>query len=152
MGNTLFMGGKLIVLGGDFRQLTPVVKRANKQQIIAACMKNSPLWKNVHELHLVKNERMRLENQDFIEWVQRVGDGTEKEYPEIGPNLIKLPKEICSTSTNVQQFIEEIYPDFINRYRDGKYLEKRMIVTPTNEYVREINAQLLAQLPGEEKV
>ena len=37
MDSDLPFGGKVIVLGGDFRQILPVVKRGSHVQIVAAC-------------------------------------------------------------------------------------------------------------------
>uniref|UniRef100_A0A8R1I4Z2 ATP-dependent DNA helicase n=2 Tax=Caenorhabditis japonica TaxID=281687 RepID=A0A8R1I4Z2_CAEJA len=37
-------GGKRIVLGGDFRQILPVIRRGTKTDLINNCIKNSYLW------------------------------------------------------------------------------------------------------------
>jgi len=39
-------GGKIFILGGDFRQILPVVIRGGRTQIVDACIKSSDLWKN----------------------------------------------------------------------------------------------------------
>ena len=52
-------GGKVIVLGGDFRQVLPVVKRASRPQIVEACLKRSLIWKHFQILHLRENMRIR---------------------------------------------------------------------------------------------
>ena len=36
--------GKTVVLGGDFRQVLPVVRRGDKATIMAAAIRNSYLW------------------------------------------------------------------------------------------------------------
>src|SRR4051794_33529424 len=41
-------GGIIVVLGGDFRQILPVVIRGRREQIVNACIKNSDLWKHVN--------------------------------------------------------------------------------------------------------
>jgi ATP-dependent DNA helicase PIF1 len=45
MNNDFPFGGKTIVLGGDFRQVTPVVTHANKTKIIENSIKSGKLWK-----------------------------------------------------------------------------------------------------------
>ena len=52
-------GGKCVILGGDFRQVLPVVKRGNKSQAIAASVRNSPLWCHTTCLQLCSNMRIR---------------------------------------------------------------------------------------------
>ena len=36
--------GKVILLGGDFRQTLPVVKRARPAEVIEVCLKSSYIW------------------------------------------------------------------------------------------------------------
>ena len=40
----LLFGGKVVVLGGDFRQVLPVLLRGTKEEIIEASLVNSYLW------------------------------------------------------------------------------------------------------------
>jgi hypothetical protein len=37
-------GGKSILLGGDFRQILPVIPRGTREEIIHAYFSSSPLW------------------------------------------------------------------------------------------------------------
>ena len=52
-------GGKVVVLGGDFRQILPVVTHGRKADIIAATLNQSPLWRHVQVLKLHKNMRVQ---------------------------------------------------------------------------------------------
>ena len=51
--------GKVVVLGGDFRQMLPVVRRGNRSQCIGASIKYSPTWASVQQLPLHTNMRIR---------------------------------------------------------------------------------------------
>jgi len=53
-------GGMPILLGGDFRQVLPVIQGADRCQILNASLIRSPLWKHVRMLKLTVN--MRLSN------------------------------------------------------------------------------------------
>lgn len=55
-------GGKLIIIGGDFRQILPVVKFGAKNEIIESCLKSSHLW------HLFKkfSLKINIRNSDEI--------------------------------------------------------------------------------------
>jgi hypothetical protein len=55
----ILFGGKVVVMGGDFRQLLPVVPRGMRGQIVDASFKRSTiLWHNVKVRHLHENMRV----------------------------------------------------------------------------------------------
>jgi hypothetical protein len=53
-------GGKVVVLGGDPKQILPVIENASKSQIINASIFKSYLWNHIKILYL--HENMRLKN------------------------------------------------------------------------------------------
>lgn len=61
--NTKPFGGITIVLGGDVRQILPVVPKGVREQIVGASLRRSILWTHVKILTLVLN--MRLNNSDL---------------------------------------------------------------------------------------
>ena len=52
MGNKDLFGGKVVVLAGDFRQLTTVIPKGNRSQIVDASLKRSHLWNNFKVMKL----------------------------------------------------------------------------------------------------
>lgn len=88
MDNDVIMGGKLVVLMGDFRQGLPVVRHGSRADIVSASVKSSPLWAQVTTLRLTQNMRVeRLirpdsspsrikELRDYAAWLLSVGNGT----------------------------------------------------------------------------
>ena len=48
-------GGKAVVLGGDPKQILPVIENGSKSQIINASIVRSYLWNNVTRLYLTEN-------------------------------------------------------------------------------------------------
>ena len=40
-------GGKIMVMGGDFRQVLPVVRRGTRAQIVDSSLRMSPLWPTI---------------------------------------------------------------------------------------------------------
>jgi ATP-dependent DNA helicase PIF1 len=52
--NRLF-GGIVVLWGGDFRQILPVVEKGNREDIVYACIQHSYLWQHVHIFHLTQN-------------------------------------------------------------------------------------------------
>ena len=53
--NHTMFGGKVIALGGDFRQVRPVVPRAPPAAVIAVGLKRSNLWGRFQQLRLTQN-------------------------------------------------------------------------------------------------
>ncbi|XP_075658963.1 uncharacterized protein LOC142628812 [Castanea sativa] len=51
-------GGKTVVLGGDFRQILPVVAKGRREQIVEASINKSSLWNNCRVFVLTKNMRL----------------------------------------------------------------------------------------------
>lgn len=77
-------GGKIVVLGGDLRQILPVVEGGGKQEIINSTIIKSRLWKHVEILGLKQNMRLacstadqvhQLELPAFSRWILDVGEG-----------------------------------------------------------------------------
>ncbi|XP_020249696.1 uncharacterized protein LOC109827146 [Asparagus officinalis] len=83
-------GGKVIVFGGDFRQVLPVVPRATRSQTVRESLVSSYLWSKMKKLKLSKNMRART-NSTFSEFLLRVGNGDE---PIVADDLIALPTSI----------------------------------------------------------
>ena len=54
---TLPFGGMFLILGGDFRQILPVIRHGNRAQLIQQCIKSSALWNQFLILPLSQNMR-----------------------------------------------------------------------------------------------
>ncbi|XP_024630641.1 ATP-dependent DNA helicase PIF1-like [Medicago truncatula] len=76
MGSNAPFGGKVVIMGGDFRQVLPVIAKANKSQMIYACIVRSNLWAITKVLHLRQNMRS-MHDHEFAEFLMRIGDGNE---------------------------------------------------------------------------
>ncbi|XP_016185048.1 uncharacterized protein LOC107626664 [Arachis ipaensis] len=53
-------GGKVVVLGGDFRQILSVILQGSRQDIIHSTVNSSYLWKFCQVLKLTKNMRLSV--------------------------------------------------------------------------------------------
>ena len=109
--------------------MLPIVKRANQAEIEAACLKRSDtIWPAVVPLRLTMNERVKSnpENQPFIEFLLRVGEGREP-MVQVGEHrdYVRIPNEHVFTpappAANAQpetierQFVRAIYPGIEER-------------------------------------
>lgn len=112
-------GNKIIVFGGDFRQILPVVKRGSDNDIIKSSFNRSNLWKYIIQMKLTINMRIlslsgldQSKAQEFSDFLIRIGEGTEKTYQDeiSGFNdLIKLPESIAQKMTE-KELIEFTFP------------------------------------------
>ncbi|XP_077232176.1 uncharacterized protein LOC143867189 [Tasmannia lanceolata] len=160
-GSKVF-GGKTIVLGGDFRQILPVIPKASRQVTVAACLQKSYLWSHCKLHYLIRNMRLSgeqstsIENRDmstFATWVLEVGNGhvpmnaigihTETDWIMIPDDML-----IDDDNSGIIRLISEIYTDFPSKLHEDSYLEQRAILASRNDDVDHINLQMLDMLPG----
>ena len=158
-------GGKVVVLGGDPRQILPVIEGGTRNQIIDAAIINSPLWSAVTILTLHKNMRLQCpdldiksqkELLDFSNWVLSIGEGNlESQIPTDNSDemLVKIPEDLLIKGHEeaIPAIVNAIYTDLINEYQNIDYLKSRAILCPTNDSVDEINNYIVSLLPGDGK-
>ena len=159
-------GGKVVVLGGDPKQILPVVQNGSKSQIINASIIKSYLWNNVKILFLTENMRLQKVNpsspeyeelESFNNWILSTGNGTIIGETNIATDsdstLIEIPKELLIQTSNnkIQALVDCTYPDFQRRFQDADYIKERAILATTNEIVDEINDYMVKLLPNQER-
>ena len=98
-------GGMIVVLGGNFRQILPVIPSGTKEQIMDATITNSYLWQYFLILTLTKNMRLQFSNiandkqKEFVEfsyWILSIGNGTVegiKDDENDDATWIKIPEK-----------------------------------------------------------
>uniref|UniRef100_A0A0K0EYQ8 ATP-dependent DNA helicase n=1 Tax=Strongyloides venezuelensis TaxID=75913 RepID=A0A0K0EYQ8_STRVS len=73
-------GGKMFVLGGDFRQCLPIIKDSTTEELKASTIINSYLFTHGNQIkRSYLNENMRTENnqQEFARFLLQIGNGTK---------------------------------------------------------------------------
>ena len=152
MDNTEPFGGKVIVFGGDFRQILPVVVRGNQAKIVEACLKSSYLWKYFQTLKLTINMRVQqqddVEQKNFVDFLLQIGEGKISVDSDIGEDFIRLPDEIVVDSENLNDLISDVFNDINTNYQDSDYIKQRAILSTRNDDVDDINEHILNKLPG----
>jgi len=150
-----------VLFCGDFQQILPVTPRGSRQQIIAKCLKQSPLWKEINVMQLTENQRIRHRLGDdaqaqkarlFNEYLQRLGHGTEPVYEARGADVVLIPKELVSSAKDLSEFLVELYPELASKFGDAAYFGARAILTTKNATVDVINEKMLQLYPGEESL
>ncbi|XP_017221381.1 ATP-dependent DNA helicase pfh1-like [Daucus carota subsp. sativus] len=162
--STMPFGGITVVLGGDFRQILPVITQGDRGEIVSACITRSRLWSICKIFLLTTNMRLNQgktakeveELLQFAKWVLDAGDGKlplpdKSILPDAKENDILIPPQFCDTAqeNTVDNMIESTFPDFVANCTDPKYLSERAILTPTNQTVSHLNSLIVEKLPGE---
>ena len=127
-------GGKTLLLGGDFRQVLPVVPRAPPTVIIDTCLKRSPMWPLFQQHTLTRNMRTLPGEGEFAAWLLQLGNGALNDT-STQPETIEIPSACL---------IDEIFTT-----ADHDRLQERVILSPKNEHCLEVNERVLGTLPGE---
>ncbi|GFQ01835.1 retrovirus-related pol polyprotein from transposon tnt 1-94 [Phtheirospermum japonicum] len=154
---------KVIVLGGDFRQILPVVPKGSREDIVYASICSSRLWEHCKILRLTKNMRLTVgqtmsesvkrEVRDFSDWILKIGDG--KIGTEVdGQTLIDVPDDILlhTSGDHVAAIVESTYPSLLQNFGNQLFFEERAILAPTNSIVETVNEYVMSILPGDERV
>ena len=130
-------GGIIIVFGGDFRQILPVVIRGTRGQIVDACLKRSHLWRHVNIMCLTINMRIQQSQDDeqkqFVDYLLQIGEGKESTHPELGEDIIELPENMIFKDEKIESLISEIFNNINDNFNDQKnyinYIKDRAILT-----------------------
>ncbi|KAF8099160.1 hypothetical protein N665_0249s0002, partial [Sinapis alba] len=148
-------GGKTVLLGGDFRQILPVVPHGNRPDTVLASISQSYLWKMARLFTLSINMRLRQQDKDFAKWILEVGDGDAATLSSFRPKheegdqiIVDRNFLIAKTGTPHEALAAAAYPNFLQNYRNKDYLRERAVLTPTNSTVHDVNAYLLSQVPA----
>jgi ATP-dependent DNA helicase PIF1 len=155
--STQIFGGKVIVFGGDFRQILPVIPRGSRSDIVHATLNASYIWDHCTLLKLTKNMRLAYQQTDanseeirrFSEWILKVGEGKLAE-PNDGLADITIPEEhlISNFEDPIQAIVDSTYPNLLHNYTNGDFLRCRAVLASTIEVVDEINNYVLNLIPG----
>ena len=118
------LGDKLIVWGGDFRQILPVLKHGYRNSIVEDTIKISPLWPLFKVLNLTQN--IRSNNKTFASFVLELGEG--KINPFMIPNEWKT-ENVCNKIYDIINLVNSI---------------DRVILAPHNDDTKLINNKVLS--------
>ncbi|XP_071688036.1 uncharacterized protein [Rutidosis leptorrhynchoides] len=157
---TRLFGRMPILLGGDFRQILPVIPKGKRQEVVHACINRSNLWNHCQLHTLTRIMRVNEYAPDgaidtrkrlFNKWVLDIGDGNVPASTRDGEDeatWIKIPDEyiVESDTSPIDTIVDTIFPDFIANHQDEDYLRERAILTPRNDDADQINKRMFKKL------
>lgn len=155
-------GGIVVVLGGDVRQILPVIEGGNRAKVVNSAIINSALWSSVPVLHLTENMRLNScgleptacqQLAQFSTWMLDVEEGKvpcRAREGEDEPSWIKIPPDLLliTDREKIPCIVDAVYPSFLHNYRSDTYLKERAILTPTNELAEAVNDYIVSLLLG----
>jgi hypothetical protein len=157
-------GGNLVVLGGDFHQILPVVRKGSRSAIVNAFITSSKLWQHVSVLRLRTNMRLRnpsldadqwAEIEQFDNWILSIGDGTipaERKGEEHEASWITIPDDLLihTDGNKTAALVAEVFPNFIMNHKSPECLATCAIICPNNQDSDAINDCIVKLVPGDD--
>ncbi|PIO73234.1 hypothetical protein TELCIR_04797 [Teladorsagia circumcincta] len=130
-------GGKVVVLGGDFRQILPVVENGRREDIIEACVRNSSLWSlfTIHRLN--SNMSIQTGESGWHTRLLEIGNGDANDSDD----EVSVP----STMLRTTGIVDEIFGAVIDPDNTSQLCEYA-ILAPKNIHVRQLNEQAIDRL------
>jgi hypothetical protein len=164
------MGGKVVVLGGDFRQCGPVLKnckgRGRRAAEVNASLSHWDHWSDVRVLRLHIN--MRVQNcvrpdrkerlQEWSQWLKSLGDG---KVPLDEHGRLEVPASIAFVSDEQDpekredDFFRHMYSDLRHKRGDERdaVLRETAVLVPKNDTADRVNDHLMhTMVDGEERI
>ena len=151
------MGGKLVVLLHDFRQLLPVVPGGSRAHIICEAVINSHIWNNFTTFYLKTNMRVmnsrKLDDpakadklDEYAKWLLSTGDGTVETALQ-GTDIVEIKPNMCAK--DIEDLNNKVYNEFSTNYNDPSYLKDRAIMSCTNDVIQKCNEEMINKIPGQ---
>ena len=145
--NQLLFGGIPVVLGGDFAQIAPVVRKGGRPEIVEASLLSSTIiWSKLRKLELKVNMRLSQMNESdrfFSKWIAQLS------YNPQSNGMIMLPQYIKQHHSETY-FINSIYPTTIlnNPTDHSAFFQERAILCAKNADVESINQRIIDKVAG----
>ncbi|XP_031112085.1 uncharacterized protein LOC116016062 [Ipomoea triloba] len=142
-----------LVLGGDFRQILPVVPKGTIQDIVSAAVNSSYMWNNCEVLKLTKNLRLsaaphevdKQKLEDFANWIADIGDG-KTGGPNDGYVEVEIPKNmpLPSDGNHISTIVKNTFPMFVNGNSNHTFVEGQAILSSILDVVNQVNEYMSA--------
>ena len=147
--NNIAFGGKVFVLGGDFRQLLPVKVQSTRSELVNLSIKNSILWKDFIVFKLIQNMRVYSDEIEFSKFLLKIGNGElNDKYDNL--KLTEFPSQCIAL--NGEDIVEDIYGTVL-RNKNYRKLINFAILSARNDDVNELNDRVVDLLdPNTEKI
>jgi hypothetical protein len=86
------------------------------------------------------------QQQAWADYLQRIGEGTEQVFPEVGEEAVLIPEDMCCQGDTIDSLVDEVYGDlgrFTNSQSRNEHIIQKAILTPLNKDVDSINTAIM---------
>ena len=156
-------GAKVILLGGDFRQILPVLPRGSEADVVANTILQHPTMRDgtFRRFTLTRNMRLVAEGrgtESHRDWLLELGEGRTLHAPELHPLATPLPPHLClPEGSSGAALLDCAYPDVQTRTQEclsagsearaaDTWLGERAILAPRNSEADALNEAMVARL------
>lgn len=136
----LSFGGKVVVLGGDFRQCLPVIPQASTAQVLQSTVKGSDLWDTFSQNTFCLTHNQRSNNQAFSDWLLHIGNGTD--HRNRNTDHVDFAQTPIQIVHSLDDLISTVYGNSINIGNLSTF-NSTIILAPKNKQINLINEKVL---------
>ncbi|KAL3075367.1 hypothetical protein niasHT_033597 [Heterodera trifolii] len=140
--------GKVVIIGGDWKQLAPVIPGGAEREQLEASVKNSPLFADFKTVRLRANHRLKPGQQHYRAFLKRIGIGALNNME----SRVQLPPMMVQPSRCA--LIDEIFPaELLSKPLESwQHLSERAILCPLNRDTLQLNETIMDRLTTDERV
>jgi hypothetical protein len=139
MDNVLPFGGKLIVVGGDYQQLLPVVSNVTSGEAAMYSPCYSSLWTKF-QIHTLRQNHRAQEDFEYATHLSTVGRGEHKSVAGYGDRAYRVRADLL---VDKEQLVERVFGNNVL-----ETCTNRSILTITNADAMKLNDAIIKSLPG----
>ena len=148
-------GGKVMVIGGDFRQIPPVIRRVDPLAVRQYMLPAASFFTSPSTRHFPLKRNMRAKGDaKYADFLLEVGNGTYSDAPvdtDLHPAAVRLPDAICDTNLTSDTLASWVYDNVPTSHQFDRledYYRGRCILATTNADADSLNARMLETLHG----
>ncbi|KAL5123487.1 hypothetical protein HKD37_02G004065 [Glycine soja] len=140
----------------NFCQISPVIPKGKRQEVVHATINSSYLWNFCEVMTFTKNMRLQIGNSDsnvserkeFSDWILGIGIGTIGHSNDVDIN-VPIPDDLVlqSKGDSLQFVVNSTYPFFLDNMNVGAFFQDSVILTPRNDIVDLINQYMFLDTP-----
>uniref|UniRef100_A0A1I7SZI9 ATP-dependent DNA helicase n=1 Tax=Caenorhabditis tropicalis TaxID=1561998 RepID=A0A1I7SZI9_9PELO len=139
--STLAFGGVLVMMGGEWRQILPIVEGIQGSGVVEYTLKNSDLWGRIEKFHSTQNQRS-IDDPAFAKMTLENGNGSNFINPL--RQHVLLPEDMVERGAEMKLF-DWVFPNI----NDVPSTKSAAILTMDNTTALRINEDVLDRLDGE---
>ncbi|CAO4381268.1 unnamed protein product [Caenorhabditis nigoni] len=131
-------GGVLTIMGGDWRQILPIVEGAKGRGVEQFILKNSELWPKIEKFELTENKRAESDPA-YARRILQIGDGSN-----MVNSMVHIPESFIERRGD-KALADWVFPDVNNI----EITKDAALLTVDNRTALRLNDYVLEKLKGE---